>query len=193
MKRWFLNAAAATLLVGTVAGCAAISDHRAETYRGDKYLDARAPSELDTTGIESSDLRGAVQSAVSKLLAHEAIGRAGTPPIVAISECNIRNDADSAFNANALEDLLRTELLNAAAGRVRVLSEDAAEACCDGDCFADYTIAVSITEVSQTANRSVERYTQITFQAVRGGTNEVVFADMSSFKKGGKGHSPLNL
>lgn len=193
MKRWFLNAAAATLLVGTVAGCAAISDHRAETYRGDKYLDARAPSELGTTGIESSDLRGAVQSAVSKLLAHKAIGYAASPPIVAIAECNIRNDGDPYFNANALEDLLRTELLNSADGRVRVLSESAAEACCAGDCFADYTIEVSITDVAQTANRMEERYTQITFQAVRGGTNEIVFADMSSFKKGGKGQSALNL
>ena len=165
------------VLVSVLAGCAVLPREN-RPYRGDKYLDARQPSGLSTIGIESSDLQAACNQAVAKLLASPIDFGTEGPPAFIVEDPYFVYEARGMFNPNALVDYIRNELLNAAAGRIRLLDRGYGEK--DG---ADFALGAHITDVKQRSGNRVEHYIQIAFEVVNLKNSLVVFSDLHSFKK----------
>lgn len=187
--------AATALFMVFGAGCAVVyPDYPVNHHTGDKYIDPREPSGLDTAEIESADLTTAAQEAVGKLLAHHRLtGRFGSPVFV-VDATYFANHSESQYDVAGLADLVRNELLNAAGDRVRIVHQPHAPAGHDGEeeeapamvssaMQPDYALGASITEVSNRAHGTTEKYTQIAFQAIDMRNQEVVFADLHAFKK----------
>jgi hypothetical protein len=181
-----LAAAAAVLgLSSTLVGCAFMHPNYPEGRKGAKYLDARQPSTLPTTGVESSDVITACDSVVSKLLSEAKLTSENSPPRYRVSSEDFVADLQTPFDTKALADRVRDTLVNESRGRVRVLHESAGE----GDVPADYVLGARVTSVSQTGNGVEESYTQIAFHVIDPLTKDIVFSDLYSVKKAGKGTS----
>lgn len=180
MKAFYTRFAAcaglATMLM--TAGCAVVG-HEGHRYDGEKYLDARTPSGLDTLGPESSDLESACNRMVGKLLAHPLMNRSPVPLFV-VDASNFEAAIQTNFRTEALADLARNELLNAGAGRLRILYTAP-----DTISGADYALGGRVTDLVQTSGSHGESYTQIAFEVIDLRTNEIVFSDLYSFKKAG--------
>lgn len=187
--------AATALIMAFGAGCAVVyPDYSVNHHTGDKYLDPREPSSLDTADIESADLVSATHEAVGKLLAHHRLtGRFG-PPVFVVDANYFANHSHSQYDVSGLADLVRNELLNAAGDRIRVVHQPHTPHGEDGEegeapvvvssaMQPDYALGASITEVSSRAHGTTEKYTQIAFQAIDMRSQEVVFADLHAFKK----------
>jgi hypothetical protein len=182
-------AAAASILAAglVVAGCAFLSPNYPDgPQRGPKYLDARAHSDLATTGIESSDIHTACNSAVAKLLSDPRLANANEPPRYSVDGYDFVADINSEFDTKALADLVRDALVNAGGDRVYVVYTDIPE-----EVPVDYVIGARITEVSQQAGKQEENYTQIAFQVVDPLSKQVVFSDLYSVKKAAKANTSL--
>lgn len=187
--------AATALFMAFGAGCAVVyPDYPFDHHTGDKYLDPREPSSLDTADIESADLVTAAQDAVGKLLAHHRLtGRFG-PPVFVVDSTYFANHTHHQYDVSGLADLVRNELLNAAGDRIRIVHQphgSHGHGADHGDGATlvssaiqpDYALGASITEVSSRAHGTTEKYTQIAFQAIDMRSQEVVFADLHAFKK----------
>jgi len=167
------------------AGCAVVG-HDGGSYQDDKFLDAREPSYLGTVGIESHDLQAACNQAVGKLLAEPLLASAAAPPVFVVEEDHFEVEDDSEVHAAALVALLRSELVDAADGRVRVVrggNEMATK--------ADYALGGSVTAVSHRVSNTTEKYTQVAFEVTDMHTHEVVFTDLHAFKKVRRSSGPL--
>lgn len=182
-------AAAASMVVAAVvvAGCAFLSPNYPDgPHRGPKYLDARAPSDLRTTGIESSDIHTACNSAVAKLLSEPRLANANEPPRYSVDSHDFIADISGEFDTQALADLLRDALVNAGGNRVYVVYTDIPE-----EVPVDYILGARITEVSQQSGKMEENYTQIAFQVVDPLSKQVVFSDLYSVKKASRANTSL--
>jgi len=192
--------AATALMLAFGAGCAVMyPDYPVSHHKGDKYLDPREPSSLDTHQLESADLVTACNDAVGRLLAHHRLSGRFGPPVFVIDSTYFSNHTHDDYDVVGLADLLRNELLNAGGDRIRVVHQPhhghSAHSAHKPDpelephvvvssaMQADYALGASITEVSRRAGGVTENYTQIAFQAIDMRSQEVVFADLHAFKK----------
>ncbi|MDQ1255583.1 MAG: penicillin-binding protein activator, partial [Candidatus Hydrogenedentes bacterium] len=121
----FLSAMA---LAAILAGCTTVgtlaNDQPPETG---KYMDSRQQSPISTVDIESSDIHSACAEVIGKLLATPLLAGQDNPPHFVIEPEAFKDDTKSQFNVNVLVDLLRSELLNAANGRVLLVGREYAE------------------------------------------------------------------
>jgi hypothetical protein len=175
----FVLAGLCAALVGP--GCRALG-HSHRINPGEKYLDARQPSGLNTVGIESSDLRTACQEMVAKLLANPIMNNSASGALIfTVDESDFDHNAHTNFDTTTLVDLVRTELFNAANGKVRIVSRNA-----EGPTLRpDFELGGRITDLYQSGGSRTESYTQIAFEVTYLKSNEIVFSDLHSFKKAG--------
>src|SRR5690606_19119264 len=94
-------AVAALALLASVSGCAFMHRDYPHGHRGPKYLDARQPSDLGTTGIESADIQTACGNAVSKLLAQPLLANTQRPPRFSVQCSDFHADLSSDFDTSA--------------------------------------------------------------------------------------------
>lgn len=184
-------AAAAVVLsaaVTFISGCAFLSPEYPDgPHRGPKYLDARAPSDLSTTGVESNDVITACNSAVAKLLSQPRLANTNQPPRYTVDSANFVADLSSDFDTQSLADLVRHTLVTEGGDRVYVVYTDMPQ-----EVPVDYEVGARITEVSQQAGKLEENYTQIAFQVVDPLSKQVVFSDLYSVKKSAKTNTALH-
>lgn len=173
MGLWGLTGAVALV----VSGCAVVGHG---DYRGPKHLDAREFSDFDTADLESQDVQTACQSAVSKLLASNLLGRVNRTPSFVVEDQYFENEGEISFDTRSLVDLFRNELVNAGAGRIKVVHSVAEEI----PVQADFIVHGRVTDIRNSHEGATEAYTQIAFNVVLVGTGEVVFSDLYSVKKG---------
>lgn len=179
-----MAAAAAAITLGvTLVGCAFAHPNYPDGPKRAKYLDARQPGTLATTGVESHDVLAACDSVVSRLLSEPRLAHTGNPPRYRVNSKDFVADLHTPFDTKALADLVRDTLVNEARGRVRVLHESAT----DGDAPVDFVLGARVTTVSQSARGVEENYTQIAFHVMDPLTKDIVFSDLYSFKKSAKG------
>ncbi len=167
------------MLAVVLTGCHVIGHgyHEQSRTMDNKYLDSREPSDLNTGGIESSDLQAACQTMVGKLVADSRLTSGPYPPALIVEPEYFSNDAEAEFNPKVLADLVRNELLNAADGRVRVFRAG------DTSQHIDYALGAHVTRVRQLAGTRAESYIQIAFEVVDMTSKQVLFSDLYNFKK----------
>ena len=172
-----------------------------------KYAAPDRPSQANTVETESNDVTTACESMVAKMLAHPLLARQDRAPHIIVDSEYFRNEGSSRLNKNMLTDLLRSELLKAANGRMIFVGREYEEmvtkerAQKDAGVIApgttpsapralgaDYRLGGRITDLTNTDSVSgrIERYTQINFEMVDLETGQIVFSDTYKFKKGGK-------
>lgn len=169
-----------------------------------KYMDSGAQSNLNTIGIESSDLISACSEMVGKMLANPQLGGQQKPPHIIIDAKYFRLQSASRLNVNMLADALRAELLNAANGRLIFIArqdalvvEEEKELTQAGiidtgttptssrQLGADYRLTGNITDLTQGDSARLERFTQFNFEVVDTKTGQLIFSDVYKFKKAG--------
>ncbi len=166
----------------TLGGCAVLGDPHA--YYGDKYLDTDVASTLGTAGVESNDLQAAASSAVQRILAEPALTNGAR---FRVEAADFAYEATGEAHHEALADLVRNELINAADGRVTVVTPrfghgtDATGGMTPIE--ADYALAARVTDVVDSDGAREDRYTQILFEVVDLNDHEIVMSDMYYFKK----------
>lgn len=175
--------AGAIALCAMLAGCAFTHPNYPDGPKRAKYLDARQPSTLPTTGVESSDVLAACDSLVSRLLSQPRLANTSSPPRYRVADADFSADTHTAFDTTALADLVRDAMVNQARGRLRVSHDDDAE----GAAPVDFAVCARVTTVSQSAGGVEENYTQIAFHVVDPLTNDIVFSDLYAVKKSAKG------
>ena len=128
MKRMQLGvgAAAALALTLALAGCTTVGTLASDSpsNSADKYQDVRQQSALGTVDIESSDLHTACGAFVRKMLADPLLTGHDRSPHFAVDPEFFVDEAAGDFNLNVLVDLLRSELLDAADGRVVLVGRE---------------------------------------------------------------------
>ena len=107
-----MNAAVVCLALSTLVGCATVKTMPV------KYSDPDKPSVVDTVEAESNDVRLACVSMVKKMLDNPLLASQEKAPHIIVDADYFRNESSSRLNKNMLTDLLRSELLNAAGGRL---------------------------------------------------------------------------
>ena len=166
----------------TLGGCALLGDPNA--YYGDKYLDTDVASTLGTAGVESNDLQAAASSVVQRILAEPALTNGAR---FRVEAADFVYEATGIEHHEALADLVRNELINAADGRLTVVTPrfghgtDAAGGMTPIE--ADYALAARVTDVVDSDGAREDRYTQILFEVVDLNAHEIVMSDMYYFKK----------
>ena len=169
---------------------------------GTKYMAPEAMSTLNTAGVESYDIQSACKSMVGKMLANPLLANASRPPQIILDSQYFSVRTSSRLDKDMLVDLLRTQLVGAANGRMifvgreyagmveneRALKRDgvvdtATTSAAAKTLGADYRLGGRITELTQVDSGRTEKYTQIVFEMVDQESAQIVFSDTYSFKK----------
>lgn len=185
---------------GTTTGTTMASNRRGNT--SGKYMDPTAQSDLRTVGIESSDIRAASAKMVRDMLNNPLLTRTDRAPHVIVDAKYFDVETASRINKNILIDVLRSELLNAAAGRMMFVSREATrmvveerEAAEEGLVGpgstpsspallgGDYRMQGRITDHTEYADGRTERYTVILVEMVDLKQSQLVFSNTYQFKK----------
>jgi hypothetical protein len=139
---------------------------------------------------------------VSKMLANPLLANATRPPHVILDAKYFRNQSSSRLNTNMLVDELRTELFNAARGRIIFVGREYAgmveherrlkregvtgtgtTRSSARTLGADYRLGGRITDLSNSNAAQLQKYTLIVFEMVDLETGQLVFSDKYAFKK----------
>jgi len=197
----------AAVAVGLTVGCTTTVQtgyNNREGSSGDKYQDPMQPTGLQTLGMESNDIHSAVSKVVGRLLANPLLSGQERAPHIILDSRYFVNETSERINKKMIVDLLRSELLNAANGRVIVISrEHTMMVENEGDLQdegivgpgttpgatrplgGDYRLGGRITELtrSDASTGQIQRYTQILFEVSDLETNQLVLSETYYYKK----------
>ena len=87
-------------------------------------LDPNSVGQVSGTGIEMRDIIGMADRVVRDLLQRPDIANAPKPPRIILEGSRIANKSSQRLDMDMLSDQLRSQLLRAAAGRMRFLSRE---------------------------------------------------------------------
>lgn len=166
------------------------------------YVSPEAPSRTGTANTESLDIISCAKYLVGKMLANPTLVNPGKPRIVIVDAKYFVIDATQRIDKEMVINRLRTELINAANGRIRFVSRESAamveeekDLAAEGitgpgttpaspkQLGGDYRLRGSIRELATNAGGRLDKYTLMTFEMVDLQTGEIVFSDQYEFKK----------
>ena len=166
------------------------------------YVAPEAISGAGTANVESNDIIGCAKYLIGKMLANPLIVNAGQPRQVIVDAKYFTVESTQRIDKDLVINRLRTELLQAANGRIRFVGrqnanmveeeKDLAAAGVTGagttkssakQLGADYRLTGSIRELATNAGGRLDKYTLMTFEMVDLQTSEIVFSDQYEFKK----------
>jgi hypothetical protein len=201
---------AALLAAGTLlsAGCQTRTTeytsgvNNTPTARVGNYEDASAVSGVGTANVESNDIVSCAKYLVGKMLANPLLVKGDKPPQVIVDAKYFTVDASQRIDKDLVVNELRTELLNAANGRMRFVGRQNAGMVEEEKALqaqgvtgagtnkssatqlgADYRLTGSIRELATNAGGRLDKFTVMTFEMVDVQTSEIVFSDKYQFKK----------
>ncbi len=200
-RAWIILLVLLVLLSGCATSVTTGVSQSASRSSG-KYRPPDEPSNIRSVAIESYDIESACRKMVGKMLANPLLNRSGQPVHVIVDAEYFSVQTASRLNKNLLIDQLRSELLNAAAGRIVFVGREYAgmveherdlkrtgavgPATTPGAATtlgAGYRLGGRITDLTNVGGGVTERYTQMAFEMVDLETGQIVFSDTHRFKK----------
>jgi len=166
------------------------------------YRPVEQESGAGTADIESNDVVNCAEYLVGKMLQNPLLVSAQQPRVVILDAKYFTIDTTQRLDKDLLINRLRTELINAANGRIRFagrqnlnMVEEEKELKAEGvvgggttpgsatALGADYRLTGSVREIATNVGGRVDKYTLMTFEMIDLATSEIVFSDQWEFKK----------
>lgn len=215
-RKSFLHVLATLTVTAVLSSCASTSgptyssssnttttrvDNRPGNSSG-KYRDPAERTTLSTTQTESADMKAATQQMVSEMLANPLLGGQPRAPHIVVDTELFTAQTTSRFNKAQFVDQLRTNLMNAANGRLIFIGLNAMKAALrqqqmreeglttggalpdsPGFLGADYQLSGNVTETVIYADGVEERATQIQCEVQDLHTLQTVFSGIYDIQK----------
>jgi len=197
------------LLLAIVGGCTSYETRTGErTGRRSNYVNPDEPSNMGGIGIASNDIGSACDEMVGDILANPYVSARPKAPRIVLDAAYFENASATRIDKSLLTDRLRTELNRAAMAEmprrlIFITREDVDMVAKERDlkrqglvdagttgttramAGADFRLRGTIRSLDEIDARSGQhsRYTQINFQLIDLETSEIVWENISKFKK----------